>query len=82
MINFITKRINVQIISTVLTVHIIILLLVWGGLSALGAAFILSIPLLLGTSYVSFQKGKQYRTNTRKFVSGEFNCNQYLPFRG
>lgn len=84
MISFmrVMKKINTQIVFTVLTVHIVILLLVWGGLSALGAAFVLSIPLIGGTSYVSFQKGKQYRTNTRKFVSEEFDCNQYLPFRG
>lgn len=76
------KKINIQIVFTVLTVHVIILLLIWGGLSALGAAFVLLIPLIGGTSYFSFQKGKQYRTNTRKIASGEFNCNEYLPFRG
>lgn len=81
-LKFIMSKINTQIVFTVLTVHIIILLLVWGGLSALGAAFVLLIPLIGGTSYFSFQKGKQYRINTRKIVSGEFNCKQYLPFRG
>ena len=76
------NRINTPVVLIVLTVHIIILLLIWGGLSTLGAAFILSIPLVGGTSYISFQKGRQYRTNTRKIVSGEYNCNQFLPFRG
>ena len=76
------KRINPQIIFTVLSVHIAILFLIWGGLSTLGAGVVLLLPLIGGTSYVSFQKGKQYRTNTRKIVSGELNYNQFLPFRG
>lgn len=56
MISFIMNRINTPVVLIVLTVHIIILLLIWGGLSTLGAAFILSIPLVGGTSYISFQK--------------------------
>ena len=81
-VEFLMKRINPQIIFTVLAIHIAILFLIWGGLSTLGAGVVLLVPLIGGTSYISFQKGKQYKTNTRKIVSDEFNCNQLLPFRG
>lgn len=76
------NKINTQIVFMVLTVHVIILLLIWGGISTIGAAIVLLIFLIGGTFYFSSQKGKQYRTNTRKIASGEFNCNVYLPFRG
>jgi hypothetical protein len=60
------KKLDRQILFTVLAVHISILLLIWGGLSTLGAACILSIPLIGGTAWIGFQYGKECRENTRK----------------
>lgn len=82
MIKRIMKKLDKQILITVLAVHVLILFLIWGGLSALGTGVVLLIPLLGGTSYISFEKGKRCRTNTKKNVSGEFNYNSFIPFRG
>lgn len=74
------KTINRQIVFTVLSVHIAILLLVWGGLSALGVAFILSFPLIGGTSWIAYQIGRESRVNTKR--TKEISLSTFQPFRG
>ena len=53
-------------IPTVLAVHVAILLLMWGGLNALGVAFLLSVPLVGCVAWLAFEQGKYSRNNSRK----------------
>lgn len=68
MIKSFMKKIDKQVWFSVLGVHIAILLLLWGGLSALGVAFVLSIPFVGGTTWLAYQHGKECRGNTKRVI--------------
>lgn len=55
-----------KIIPVVLSVHVAILLLMWGGLNALGVAFLLFIPLVGCIAWLAFQQGKYHQDNSKK----------------
>ena len=80
MIKFIWKTFDKQVFFSVLGVHVMVLLLVWGGLSALGVAFVLSIPFVGGTAWVAYQYGKNSRGNTKRVIK-EIPLG-FQPFRG
>lgn len=73
-------KIDKRVIFIVLAVHICILLLAWGGLSALGIAFVLSIPFVGGTAWFAYQLGKDSRGNSKRVIR-ESTCT-FQPFRG
>lgn len=53
-------------IPTVLSIHIAILLLMWGGINALGVAFLLSVPLIGCVAWLAFEQGKYSKSNSKK----------------
>lgn len=53
-------------IAIVLAVHAAILFLIWGGLSTLGAATVLMIPVMGTCTWIAYQKGRDYKDNRRK----------------
>lgn len=61
------KKLNKQTIFIVLVVHVAILLLISGGLNALGCAVVLGIPLIGCVSWFAYQQGKYSRDNSKKF---------------
>jgi len=77
---------NRKIIPIVLATHVTILLLVGGGLSALGAAVSLSIPLVGTLIWLAYQKGQESVTNKKIAVNTRLiNIEKISPihfFRG
>jgi hypothetical protein len=60
------KKLNKQTVFIVLAIHVAILLLMSGGLNALGCAVILGIPLMGCVSWFAYQQGKYSTENNKK----------------
>ena len=52
-------------VSIVLVVHVAILLMVWGGLSALGVATALMLPIMGLVAWAAYSTGRNNATNLR-----------------
>jgi len=64
-----------KLIVTVLVVHTAILLFIGGGLSALGAAAILMIPVIGTATWTAYQFGQTKAENRRRSVqTQQFNA--------
>jgi hypothetical protein len=60
------KKLNRQSVFIVLAVHISILLLISGGLNALGCAVVLGIPFVGCIAWFAYQQGKYSRDNSKR----------------
>ena len=58
-------------IAIVLVVHAAILVMIWGGLSTLGAAALLMVPFLGTCTWFAYQKGRDYKPNRRRSKAEE-----------
>jgi hypothetical protein len=58
-------------IAIVLAVHAAVLLLIWGGLSTLGTATCLMVPVLGTCTWIAYQKGRDYKPNRRRSKAEE-----------
>lgn len=60
-----------RIVLIVLGVHAVILLLVCGGLSTLGIASVLILPIIGILTHIAYQAGKGCKDNQRRLKSSE-----------
>ena len=60
-----------RIVLAVLGVHALMLFLVFGGLSALGIASVLVLPIIGISSHLAYQAGKDCRDNQRRIKPGD-----------
>ena len=58
-------------IAIVLAVHAAILFLIWGGFSTLGTAALLMVPVMGTSTWIAYQKGREYKPNRRREKADE-----------
>lgn len=74
---------NKPLVAFVLALHIILLILIWGGINALGCAVLLAAPAIVVLCWISFEKGKSTRSNIRHNINNNsLEINTFRPFRG
>lgn len=71
-----------QIAVCVLSVHIVLLLLCWGGLSTLGMAAALILPTVAVLCGASYQKGKESARKSKRQTHLESPLPGAFSFRG
>jgi len=57
------KHLSKQTIFFVLLLHIVILLLIWGGLSCLGVAVCLAVPAVSTLVFIAYHEGQSSMEN-------------------